>query len=40
LARLFRGYDAATGDLQFSYTARGDASNDTIIVLGRAYPNG
>jgi endoglycosylceramidase len=34
-------YDAATGDLQFSYTARGNPADDTIIVLGsRAYPGG
>jgi endoglycosylceramidase len=34
-------YDAATGDLQFSYTTRGNPADDTIIVLGaRAYPGG
>ncbi len=34
-------YDAATGDLQFDYTAQGKVSDDTIVVLGRrAYPDG
>jgi endoglycosylceramidase len=34
-------YDATTGDLQYSYTARANPAGETVIVLGaRAYPLG
>ncbi len=34
-------YDAATGDLRFSYIARSKPADETVIVLGaRAYPGG